>query len=334
MQNTETNTPPEHPVTIGFGSSGAHNPNLFHRLQDFFRHLFRTRRAKLIGILGGLFVVAFVVTLLLIALRQPSKPLSVVSETKDGTLKIDTDGDGVPDTEVGDPETSDGTTTPGTNQGGQTGGNGGGSGGGSAGGGESGTACVGAQHTPGGSDGFGGCWPGAHNTGVPSGVALSTYTGSCTISTPNTTIDSKTINCDLRINANNITIKNSKVNGSISSVSGSFHFEVIDSEVDGTPNGPDQITSVGGENFLILRSEITGGNRNVLCEHDCEVRDSWLHGQEMPDDVDWHLSAIRLSQRSTVVHNTLACDKEPNAADGGCSANQTGYQILSQPIIG
>src|SRR6266545_397322 len=168
-------------------------------------------------------------------------------------------------------------------------------------------------------------FPDANCTGVPAGTVLGTYSGPCTITTPNTIIDAKTINCDVTIAANNVTIKRSKVNGAIDSGGAAYHFEVIDSEVDGTPGGPQQITSIGGQNFLLLRVEVTGGSRSVLCEHDCEVRDSWLHGQEMPDNVDWHLSAVRLSQRSRVIHNTLSCDKAPNNVDGGCSANQTGY---------
>lgn len=167
-------------------------------------------------------------------------------------------------------------------------------------------------------------FPGPDNTGVPVGTVLTGYTGPCTITVANTVIDAKIVNCNVVIAANNITIKNSRVNGQISQ-SGNYHFELQDSEVDGTPGAPQQITSVGNRNFLILRSEVTGGNRSVLCERDCTVQDSWLHGQEMPDNVDWHLSAVRLSQYGTLIHNTLSCDKPPNNVDGGCSANQTGY---------
>ena len=49
---------------------------------------------------------------------------------------------------------------------------------------------------PDGSDGRGGCFPGTSNTG-PSAPAssMATYTGSCTITTANTVIDSKVVNC-------------------------------------------------------------------------------------------------------------------------------------------
>jgi hypothetical protein len=49
----------------------------------------------------------------------------------------------------------------------------------------------------------------------PTGVTLTTWASSCTLSTPNTTYDSQRFNCDILINANNITIKRSEVNGAI-----------------------------------------------------------------------------------------------------------------------
>jgi hypothetical protein len=54
-------------------------------------------------------------------------------------------------------------------------------------------------NTAGGPDGAGGCWPGAWNTGpnAPSG-SMATYSGSCTITAANVTIDSKVVNCSPR----------------------------------------------------------------------------------------------------------------------------------------
>jgi hypothetical protein len=49
------------------------------------------------------------------------------------------------------------------------------------------------------------------NTGVPSNVTLTTYTGPTTISTANTVIDGKQINSCLLITAANVTISNSRV---------------------------------------------------------------------------------------------------------------------------
>lgn len=339
-------------ITVGIGNS-ANGPNLLQKLQDVLRHLLRSPRTKLVGGLVCLFVVSIGTTLTLVTPRQPLEPRNVVpEETGDGAIKEDTDGDGVPDADVGDPHTSDTTSTTGSRSGQSDGGSnstdgqsddaantsspaeGSTSEDGSPSGGSSGANCMGSQHTPGGPDSFGGCWPGAHNTGIPSGTVLDSYTGcsgdTTVITTDGTVIDAKTVNCTVVVRAADVVIKRSKINGAISLDtdlvgSSAWSFRLEDSEVDSTPDGPQQVTSISNGNFIILRSEITGGSQSVACTHDCEVRDSWLHGQEIPDDVDWHLSAIRLSQRSTAVHNTLSCDVAPNAVDGGCSANQTGY---------
>ena len=69
------------------------------------------------------------------------------------------------------------------------------------------------NHVPGGPDGTGTCWPGPGNTGVPTGTSLTDYNGPCTITTPNAVIDSKMVNCGLIIQAANVTIRKSKVNG-------------------------------------------------------------------------------------------------------------------------
>ncbi len=53
--------------------------------------------------------------------------------------------------------------------------------------------------------------PDATNTGVPAGTTLTNYTGPTTITTNGTVIDGKIITSQLTINANNVTIRNSKV---------------------------------------------------------------------------------------------------------------------------
>jgi hypothetical protein len=169
-----------------------------------------------------------------------------------------------------------------------------------------------------------GAFPSASNTGVPAGVALSTYTGPCTITTSGTVIDGKTVNCDLSIRAQGVVIKNTKVNGAISTADGSqYSFTLTDSTVDANPGGIRLVTAIGADNFTLLRTEVMGGNRAVYCRRNCEVRDSWIHGIEVLDT--WHASGIRASQGSRIIHNTITCDAQPTPQDGGCSANLTMY---------
>src|SRR6266540_1211304 len=151
-----------------------------------------------------------------------------------------------------------------------------------------------------------GGFPNAANTGVPTGTALTAYTGSCVITAPNTVIDAKIANCDLVIRTTGVQIRRSKVNGTVS-----------------TADGPRLATGVGADNFTVLRSEIIGGNRGIYCRRACEVRDSWVHGTQVASS--WHASGIRASQGSKIIHNTIACDTRPTPEDGGCSAPLTMY---------
>ena len=92
----------------------------------------------------------------------------------------------------------------------------------------------------------------------PTGVSLTTYSGSCTL-TGTTTIDSKTINCNpLNINANNITVTRSQINGVVRMNSASrtgilFEDVTLDGQNSGGGGGDQQCfggnsSSPGGAN--------------------------------------------------------------------------------------
>jgi hypothetical protein len=186
------------------------------------------------------------------------------------------------------------------------------------------SACTGAKHTPGGPDNSGVCWPGASNTGVPAGTTLSAYTGPCTITANNTVIDAKTINCDLTIQAANVQVKRSKINGSIGTDENStgYSFTISDSEIDA---GNRASTGVGSINFTATRLHIYGGNRSVHCYNNCTITDSYVHGQFKDPSGTFHESGIRMGQSATITHNTILCDAPDVPPDGGCSADLTGY---------
>jgi hypothetical protein len=171
-------------------------------------------------------------------------------------------------------------------------------------------------------------FPDASNTGVPPGTALTTYTGSCTITTNNKVIDAKILNCDVSIRATGVVIKRSKINGQINSNEGtSYSFRLENSEVDA---GVVQGAVVGTTNMTIIRSNIHGGATSVYCYSNCTIQDSYLHGQRLPASVNWHLGTFLANDNGNdpsgrtnahLVHNTLICDAQPNGADGGCSGN-------------
>ena len=185
--------------------------------------------------------------------------------------------------------------------------------------------CTSTPHIPGGSDNFGGCWPGTQNTGVPAGTNLSAYSGPCTITTNNTVIDAKIITCDLSIQAANVKITNSKfMNGSVATDENStnYSFTISDSEIQ---VGSRQVTGLGAVHFTATRILITGGNRSAHCYNACSITDSYVHGQFTDSSGSIHESGIRMGQSATIRHNTISCDAPDVAPDGGCSAPLTGY---------
>jgi hypothetical protein len=172
-----------------------------------------------------------------------------------------------------------------------------------------------------------GGFPGPGNTGVPAGARLSTYTGPCTITKNGAVVTDKTIKCDpFLIKAKEVTIRRSQLLGSLVTTEATpYSFLLEDSEVDaGVYQGP----AVGSTNMTIRRSNIHGGQANVLCYAKCDIQDSWLHGPGLKEGADWHLNAFLAndtdsSGRSdvTLVHNTIHCDTRQNSAGGGCSGD-------------
>lgn len=167
-------------------------------------------------------------------------------------------------------------------------------------------------------------FPDASTTGVPDNTELTTYAGPCTIETPDTVIDSQIVNCDMRIIAERVVITRSIIHGTLYTdlqySPGSF--TVTDSEIRApAENG----TGLGEGNFVAKRLEVTGGSRSVNCYHNCTLEDSYVHGQYTDQRGRDHESGVRMGSKSTIRHNTIACDAEDVPPDAGCSAALTGY---------
>ncbi|MFI7544389.1 hypothetical protein [Actinoplanes sp. NPDC049599] len=172
-----------------------------------------------------------------------------------------------------------------------------------------------------------GGFPGPGNTGVPSGTQLSAYSGPCTVTRNGFEVTGKIINCDpFMIRAQGVVIRKSLVKGTLTTTEATeFSFTLEDSEVSaGMWQGP----AVLSTNMTIRRSNIHGGATAVTCAANCDIRDSWLHGQLIPDNVDWHLGGFLANDTGdggrsnvTLIHNTIACDAKSNNSGGGCSGN-------------
>lgn len=172
-------------------------------------------------------------------------------------------------------------------------------------------------------------WPNAANTGVPDSVTLQPYTGSCTITSANAAIIGRTVNCDLTVNAPNVVINQSRINGTVT-IGPNGSLAMVDSEVHATPGAVRQVTGVENHDYTLTRVEITGGNRGAYCRTTCTIRDSWIHGTRITGD--WHASAVRMEQHGTFIHNVFQCDAAITPQGGGCSAGLTGYGDFA-PVI-
>jgi hypothetical protein len=191
---------------------------------------------------------------------------------------------------------------------------------------------VAGKNVPGAADPWGGCWPGPGNTGVPPGTTLTTYTGPCAITAANTVIDSKTVGCDLVIQATGVVIRDSLINGSVDGGEGTGSSFLLQDSTVANPARADCLC-VGSDNFVVMRSEIRGAYREIYCRRGCVVTDSWVHGQQLIQPE--HASGIRQEQGSTVTHSSVSCDWAfpDDSTSMGCSADLGGYPDFS-PVFG
>lgn len=199
------------------------------------------------------------------------------------------------------------------------------------------------KNTPDGADAWGGCWPGPATTGYPHGLAgdtrtpvtLTAYTGSnsggdCVINTA-TTITGKIFNCNVIVQAK-VTIKNSLINGQV----------YIDSDNAATQYNlnwfltlQDSEVSIGLVELPVIyegaidleRVNVHGGVTAVQCGDkaaQCVIHDSYLHGQEIQVNSNWHLGGFHSigGTNYDLTHNYVTCDQPATyGSDGGCSGD-------------
>lgn len=94
-------------------------------------------------------------------------------------------------------------------------------------------------------------YPDATTTGVPPGVTLNPYNGDITINTPGTVISGLKITGTVYINADNVTIKDCSITSTgynvVNIKSGVSGAVVENCEINGTGNGPQGQTGIGGQ---------------------------------------------------------------------------------------
>ncbi|MDJ0349988.1 hypothetical protein [Cryobacterium sp. PH29-G1] len=126
----------------------------------------------------------------------------------------------------------------------------------------------------------------ADTTGVPSGTTLKVYTGDLNITKAGTVISGLDIRGLVKINAINVTIKNSIIRGRslsapaalINNLGGRSGLKIIDSELYPSKPSPD-VNGIYGYNFTATRLDIHGVIDAVhITGSNVTIADSWLHG--------------------------------------------------------
>ena len=81
-------------------------------------------------------------------------------------------------------------------------------------------------------------------------------------------------------------------------------------------------SAVGQYNVTMRRVEVVGARQSVSCNENRDIQDSWLHAQYIKSGSDWHGDGFISNGGSNMLlrHNTLACDSLPTGAGGACSA--------------
>ena len=179
----------------------------------------------------------------------------------------------------------------------------------------------------------GGCppfpaFPDASCTGYQhTGVVLSNYTGPATITASNTVIDGKLFPNGIAIRAKNVTIKRSKIIGTIDlgydlNVTNGVLFE--DMEMDG---GNSNLAGIGAGGFTCRRCNLHHAAKGIQAG-DFTLEDSYIHDlygvrncQLFPSDCISHNEAIlAYGDNITVKHSNLDSNFSSNSSGGGMSA--------------
>lgn len=152
-------------------------------------------------------------------------------------------------------------------------------------------------------------FPNASNTGVPAGVTL-TNSGGLTITAAGTVVDAKNITGTVQINANNVTIKRSKITGSGYAIvrvqDGRTGVRLEDVEING--RGTSGTSNSGGVigSATILRANIYGVENGVVPYSNSVIQESWIHNLGAPGSP--HYDGVQMDGGATnimVDHNTI-----------------------------
>ncbi len=182
-------------------------------------------------------------------------------------------------------------------------------------------------------------WPDATNTGYePTGVALTNYTGPCTITAANTTIDAKTINCDLTVRANNVHITRSLIKGAINSGSYSEQSGLVISDTTIqcgclSVGATDTPSAIQESNYTLLRVNLSGSGHGAAIRNNVVIQDSWIHG--LGGNTDAHKDGVFSGGGTnvTIRHNNIECNDGSHAGCTSAIGLLTDFEVTTYHTI-
>ncbi|MGW4421888.1 DUF4082 domain-containing protein [Streptosporangium sp. NPDC004631] len=149
-------------------------------------------------------------------------------------------------------------------------------------------------------------------TGVPPGVklaelALNEDNAAYRVTSPGAVLDGKHIRGDLLIHADNVTIRNSRIDGTVINANGpkTFRFTITDSTV-GPPTGCETLPGIGQDKYTALRVHIRNhGDGFRAAGDDVVIRDSYVHLCSNPDDHSDGIQTYHTGENLIFDHNTV-----------------------------
>lgn len=169
-------------------------------------------------------------------------------------------------------------------------------------------------------------WPDASNTGVPTGITLTPASG-MTITVDNTIIDGKDITGQVTISADNVTIRNSRINtGSYFGIyvsSGTTGTVIEDTEVYASAT---HYTGILARDAIVRRVNVHDVENGIVADSNVSVLDSYIHDMAyIPgahvDGIEWGATGNNI----TIDHNNIVIGGDTGAVNitpwGGGTAN-------------
>ena len=125
-------------------------------------------------------------------------------------------------------------------------------------------------------------FPDASTTGVPAGTTLTEYTGPMTITEDGTVIENQIINGSLRVTADNVTIKNCKIDFTGYwgvDAEGAQNLTIQDCDITGPGYaGTSNAAILGGGTFL--RNDISKAENGIVLQGTAVVKGNYIHDLE------------------------------------------------------